>query len=306
MNQIVESGSSLGTFRTCRQKHKYEYIEMLQSRGYSSALNFGTLVHWLVEQNNKKRDFTKKEYYDFANAQKMAHWDEQTMADFHFDVGLAERIVPIWHKYWTEHDGELSQKALKFRTVEGEWAFGIAENHIHVGKRDGDFVHESYGKPFLYELKTASSSEGEDYLTRLALDHQISSNVLALKAEGVEVAGTLYDVIYKHALRQKKEESATAFLERITKDYEDHKAEYFQRVLVPRTPKKLREYMGELQATFKDVESGVVYRNTSACKQFNKLCPYWQLCMDDDSPEIRQLFVKKERKFNELEKANSL
>jgi hypothetical protein len=304
--KIIESGSSLGVFRTCRKKYEFEYVQLLKPKGYRSALEFGTLVHWLVEQYNKYGSYHPQRYLEFAMKQHKPHWHQDSQEEFAFDKALAEKIVPIWHKYWSSQQGELSQSAMKFRTVEGEWAFGLNEKYIHVGKRDGDFMHRSYEKPFLYELKTASASSDENYVTRLSLDHQISSNVLALKTEDVNVAGTMYDVIYKHALRQKKEESSEAFLERIRADYEAHQGEYFKRLLVPRTPKHLKEYAKELESTFKDIESGVIYRNTSACMQHNSLCPYWQLCLDDDSPEIRSKFAIKPNKFEELEKANHL
>lgn len=306
MENLIESGSSLGTFRSCRKLWEFKYQKMLKPKGYSSALQFGTLTHWLVEQFNKHGRYDPLTYNKFVTRNADQGWSAENLKDYHLDANTAERIVPIWHAYWSKHDGDLGQKSLEFKSVEGEWAYRIAENYIHVGKRDGHFIHTSYQKPFLYELKTASASSDEGYVTRLALDHQISSNVIALQSEDVRVAGTLYDVIYKHALRQKKDESTTAFLERIRADYEAHAAQYFQRLLVPRTPKHLKAYVEELKSTYDDIASGVIYRNTSHCMQFNRLCSFWQVCMDEETPELLALFDKKSGKFEELEKANHL
>lgn len=307
MNPLVESGSSLSVWRTCRKRYEFEYERKLSLKGYSSALGLGSMVHKFIEGFHLGVDpliLARQE----AGAFMEKHPDHVTTVQE--DLKKAIAMFNAWRDYWATVDSySFAQKDLEFIDVEAEWAYPVnmGPDLVHAGKRDGYLKHKKLGKHFLYELKTAALGGEDNYIHRLKLDHQISANILALKKAGKPVDGVFYDVIFKPAIRLKKNETADEFVERYGQVMRDEPALYFKRVLVDRLPATLEEYERETVVQMSEINGGALrYRNTSACMKFGSLCPFFNLCMDPGVAELENEFTKRTNKFPELEDANGL
>jgi hypothetical protein len=189
----------------------------------------------------------------------------------------------------------------------------------HAGKIDGLV---KYGeKRFLLEHKTTSediSDADAVYWRRLAIDSQISGYMLSLWDRGIEVDGTVYDVIRKPSIRPRRltkenkaeiqsgsyfgrcldgrkinqylemeSEDDELFSFRLLADAIQNPANYYQRKQIVRTRQDLAEYAQELYQIGGQIreskQSGVHFRNSSACTQFGSTCEYLPLCCGYDS-----------------------
>lgn len=309
----IETGSSLGTFRTCPKKYAFAYEERLESPYYNQNLGYGNFVHAYRSvfhaQSVSVDAFTQavQEGADLYAWLVHKHADAKDQIDA--DNALAKAIVGIWADYWNLNPSQLGEEALEWRDVEWEWEFPVLSNpeYIHAGKSDGYVRHKEWDKFFLYELKTASDRGGDSYLHRLQLDHQINSNLIALDRAGKPFAGVLYDVIWKPALRRltgrktKPDETLEEFNQRIIDEVKANPSEYFTRVTVNRTAEHLRDYELELFDQFEASESHRRrYRNPNACMNFNTLCQYFDVCMDPHAAEMRNVFNHRAKKHPEL------
>lgn len=309
----IETGSSLGTFRTCPKKYSLAYEERLESPRYNQNLGYGNFVHAYRAihhaQTISQIEMTKAVQDGADLYESLMHKYADAHDQINADNALAKRMVELWWDYWNLDGSHLGEEALEWRDVEWEWEFPVQANpeFVHAGKSDGYVRQKEWDKFFLYELKTASDRGGDSYLHRLQLDHQINSNLIALQRAGRPFAGVIYDVIWKPALRRltgrktKPDETLEEFNGRIIAEVQSNPSEYFTRVCVNRTAEHLRLYEDELHAQFKASEPfELKYRNPSACMNFNTLCQYFDVCMDPHAAEMRNVFKRRPKKHPEL------
>jgi hypothetical protein len=70
--------------------------------------------------------------------------------------------------------------------------------------------------------------------------------------------------------------------EKLQADIDSRPEFYFQRFEVPRLESDIQEFQAELWDIAKDIhlcrKNNLYYRNTSACRNYNSLCPYYGFC----------------------------
>jgi hypothetical protein len=163
-----------------------------------------------------------------------------------------------------------------------EYAYGGKVDGLIVLKKDMEGFKA--GDLLLLEHKTTSKVD-EAYFERMKLDSQLRLYSLYLSRElGAPIAGTLFNVILKPSLRQKKSESEAAYHQR-------HRLEmcwsepYNRRFL--RFPEmRLQEIQKELwdakNVIAKARQAEVFTMNSAACFDFHRRCDYWALCSSQD------------------------
>lgn len=301
-----ESGSSLACFAECPMKHHLKYVERLESPTYASALGFGTFVHLNNELN-----------FGFDNNMaKVAHEYATKYPDQRDEIGIDHtRAIAVMHehkKYWDSYDGDLGNELIRMEMMEYEWAvpFGLTDQaDTLVGKGDGYCHHRKYDKHFYYELKTSSLRDREQYLANLEYNAQIYNNIIALKHMDKPVAGVVYDIIWKPAIRQKQSETTEEFNARWVQEFRDNPDKYFQRVFVFVDDAKVEAYRNDvdlqLQATIEAQTNELIYRQPAACAgKYGRPCEFVQVCWDTNGEEFKRGFRKRDVKFPELTEAN--
>ena len=300
----IETTSSLNCASTCARKYKHRYVDRLQSPNYSSSLGLGTFVHAWAETLKPGGDqaaaskAVERELEKYKSVQQEATYQETALA-IEADYTLARAIAPLWWEYWNKKDGYLSNQVLAFAETEKEWAFVIGGNAL-VGKRDGIVKHLQFEKTFLHEIKTSGDADRETYKLKLQMERQISNNIQAIRDEGRRCDGVLYDIIWKPAIRLKKEETAEEFLQRKIDCYKNEPNRYFERLFVYRSEADLKRAMINLQQQFGMLVAAEHFgypRNESQCEQWGRLCEFFTDCMDGNDP---QGFQKREEKFPEI------
>lgn len=301
--QIIESGSSLGTFQLCPRKYRYAYVDRLQSTNYSSPLGFGTFVHAFIE--DWKQGVGEGGAFDAAVLREQERSGEVEQVTH--DHLLASDMGREWAKYWDADTTHLGNAQLEWSSTEAEWKYRT-ENGTFIGKRDGVAFHKGFGKHYLHEIKTSGEVNRDTYILRLQMDRQISTNIRALQLEGIGCTGVVYDIIWKPKLirgvnrKTKPDETLEEFRARIIADVQARPEHYFTRVMVQRSVKDMDEAHEDLRGAFEMMKTGVgegYPRNTQACTSFGNLCPFFSTCMD--SLPIEELGLsRRELKFPEL------
>lgn len=296
---MIDSGSSISTYMDCPRKYFYAYERRLEPPGYSPALVRGSFTHAYVEEFTSGNVGAVMRTFNELSSRT----DESNHPKVKADMRLANGFFDLWKARWASGHPFGNDK-LEFKHSELEWQIKIDE-HTHVGKSDGVVLHKEYGKLFLYELKTATDRDRDSYIHRLEIDKQISSNLMALSDMGIECDGVIYDVIWKPGVRMKKDETPDELDQRMLDVMAADPAEYFTRHLVYRSPKAITEHIQDLVGQFGHMAlskaTGNYYRNTGACDNYGKLCPYFSICLEGHT-ELENVFRKRDRKLPELSK----
>lgn len=201
---------------------------------------------------------------------------------------------------------------------------GTSKTFTLAGKRDG-LLEDQEGRLWLLEHKTTSDTTFADpggaYWRAMSIDSQVSAYVLAAWQEGVKIYGTLYDVLRRPQLKQKKVprkakegvgdeqeiengtyfgfsvqghgpmtdadgiETPAALMLRIARAAVDNPGDWFVRRAIPRLDSDLLDYQAKLWDVSQDLLSARRtnrwYRCDSACLRPYQ-CPYLSLCSGHD------------------------
>lgn len=312
---MIESGSSIGVFMTCPKKYEFSYEKRLESMVYPQALGYGSMIHSWVESivGRDRRNAAHQCLEEWSKKYKSQDDQQQIGVDFM----TSQHVVNLWERYWSNDAHPFGNNHLDFQESEFEWSYdlpsvaGEPSDYRHVGKSDGVVLHKKYGKVFLYELKTAADRQRDTYIHHLQVDKQISSNIIALRARGIQVDGVIYDVIWKPAIsrlknrKTKPDETLQEFSSRLIETMRLEPKDYFERHIVFRNDKDIADYSIDLRQQFDAIEraktSKAFYRNSGACDDFGRLCPYFSLCMEGKE-EMEAMFNKRDLRFPELGK----
>ena len=282
-------------------------MKMLDAGGYSSALGLGIFFHAMVEE------FTSGK---MGAVERELEWLLKKSPDasnqISFDRELALQLYEQWRARWSQEDHPFKNDAFEWIASEKVWKFPICEGGRYLaGKSDGVLVHKAWGATFLYELKTAADRDRDSYINRLEIDSQVSNNILALKAEGIDVQGVVYDIAWKPALRRltgrktKPDETQEEFNARIIEAIKASPEDYFQRQIVYRRDTSLAWHLEDTKALYDAIafakQGNAFPRNTRNCDLYGKgsRCQFWGACIEN-SAEIESLYARKDRKLPEL------
>jgi len=263
------SQSILSTFLSCRQAARY-YLDLWESPSVSFALMFGTLFHSLLEHYYKALATGQgvKAFVGFDAV--FSHWvakdagsiDAQKLEQFE---AMAFALFGPYCKHWEKED--LKRQWVGVETVfDTNW-----EGYRLRGMRDGMFLVNKGKEHWILEHKTTTTLDSDSLSLRLNFDLQNLFYILNTEQEyGVKVAGVLYDLIRKPALRQGKKESFNEFASRMVTAVNDAPGEYFARfpLVYPETVKqRFRAELALQLADFRDWSRGLLptYKNPSAC-----------------------------------------
>lgn len=296
----------LGKWMECRQMARW-YLQGWSPKGSSMALTYGTIVHAILERCYKrtagKRPPSKQ---DVMNASKVIEkmWKkENTLADkksleyLELSLLIAEATMPVYFEYW--------HKDFKFRWEMLEQEFKIpylledGRKTFVRGKLDGAYGHNVLR---LFETKTKSQINENDLVDMLPFELQINEYLWALRKLGKNVNGSLYNIIRRIGLEQRKKESITQFSKRCVEDIRERPEHYFLRLEILITKQDMERFEAEFEDMIKDFydwwqgKAGH-YKNTGACISKYGRCKYLTACATNKMGG----YIKRDQVFRELE-----
>lgn len=179
------TASAAAAYRLCPRKYRLAYVDGLRPIHAAAALAFGTIWHAAMEYWWQRRAWAPPQDMDAFDAAKLAAM--LSAYDLRWSAVRDEyRVIGI---------------EMPFRAPLLDGRGAPVRGWAIAGKIDG--ILELAGYPLLLEHKTTSESvaTGADYWAQLTLDAQVSVYHDGAAALGHQVAGCLYDVARKPALR---------------------------------------------------------------------------------------------------------
>lgn len=271
MKKDIWTVSRLKTWQVCPMKETLRYRENLAPISGRTALAFGSAIHKGLETHDiasalalLDRDYPRNQ--EEADALQVASATVQALLTNYFKVYEPfedhEPEKPFEIAMMTPRD----RKSTKYR---------IAGKIDDLVKLDGRY--------WIVEYKTASRLDAS-YFDRLYVDSQITMYMYAMLRMGYDVAGVIYRVLRKPALRRGKNETIDAFTERLMADIEERPDFYFMERQLYRNRDDLETFEKMLykEAKLADelYKTGCNFQHSMACSMYGA-CEYLPLCMGE-------------------------
>jgi len=279
------------TFLSCPRKAYWRFVRVMKPTEQVAALELGRAVHGALAAWAERR-----KRYGLAHAPPvpadLVPTDLDPAARPYF-LAMVTAYFERWH-----HDG------LEPTHVEDVFAIRILSRKSgkptwwHAGGRIDRIVRVN-GVYYILETKT-TTTVGEAYLKRLWLDSQIRLYAYAAPRmwPGLRIAGVIYDVLLKPSLRQRKNETAEEFAQRLMERCAEPESLFRQEILLP------TGFESEVEEWLWDVSQLYAYcyrtgrwpQNTAACfNHYGRRCPYHMLCASNDNPIVlKENYVERE------------
>ena len=280
----ITTYSSWATFRDCRMKFWWRYVEGIVPNVEDPALSFGSLIHEALRLWHQTRDLER-----VCEDIRLRSLKEEDRT--HRLKALA--MIKGYAKAYPAESFEVVELEKVFRgEIRNPETGCMSRSFVLSGRRDG-LVRE--GGYYLFEHKTTTALDG-GYLERLWCDFQIALYTHYLQLEGFDVRGVIYNILQKPALRRyepskKRTEPETdeEYLARLREKMAE--PGMFHRETIVLSPAHVSMIQGELwdlcQSLLEARRRGSWYQNPSMCFKWNKPCPYWRLCRAE--PKSREL-----------------
>jgi len=300
--------SLISMFLSCRRKAKL-YLEGWDSKWFSTALNYGSLGHGMLEYaytdvSNKKLTAppSMKLLQGYSNRAEKQWLDEnpkpstKDMVQVDLNLALLEQTLFYYFRQWEKDFNKVKWLALE-EEIKGIECEGIPLR----GKRDGKFAVRK--EVWLLENKFKSRIEEDDLADSLNIDFQSLEYLWSSwKETGVVPSGMLYNVIRRTNLKQNKSETTDGFVKRVGKDIESRPEFYFMRFEIPILKSDLVNFEKDLSSIILDFKEwwtgkGRDYKNPYNCLGKYGKCMYLNVCANNNFDNLE----KRKKVFKELE-----
>lgn len=240
--------SALSTWDECPEQFALKYIEGLTSKKLSIPLEFGSIIHYMIENQFNSSSpqevaETVGQQYRETRRKKLTHSHDKDTLDVL--LALAYVTFPQYCDYWTTDDKSLDwvSREEKFE-VDYEVPFpdGTTYPLKLKGMRDG--VYRNKNDLGIFETKTKSRVSPDEIINGLHSDMQTMIYVLATmlqtKEEPKEVK---YNIIRRSGLTFRKNDTLQTYSDRVEEDIIKRPDFYFQRYRVTITKDDISTFM---------------------------------------------------------------
>lgn len=235
------TASAANTFLNNPEEFRLQYIEGWSGRNTGEALDYGTCVHWILEQIYKQRKWPSERTLRELILDYEAHWNTivvsptQDQLDQQQKVlGMAHAVLPAYFKRWDgditgrysyKHSGVYPPK--KWIALEEEFSYPYVYSDGFTvplrGRIDGVFLNDK-GRVFVFDTKTKGQIREEMLSHTLKMDFQMMLYFyVATQKYGAEFGkplGVIMNIVRRSQLKQGKQ-SLIDFLDRIMRDASD-------------------------------------------------------------------------------------
>lgn len=306
-NKQIITHSRLKMYRSCPEKHHMRYELGYGTVDDAVALVFGDVMHmslasWFLARLDDLADgmpFDEPTTRSLNAA--LATWDAERGRLDPFD---AFKLLAMLRGY----DARWLHEPLYPLRVEQEFLVPVvnpetgaaSQTFERAGKFDvdiehrGDVHHDVYGEPgarWVMEHKSCGEdfSEGSAYERILRIDGQVSGYLDAANFEGRPCVGVLYDVLGKPKLRpleansrRATPETPEAYGQRCLDDIMKNLGDYYRRIPIIRFEHEAEQHRLDVWHDARrmrdDQVAGRHPRNPEACRMYNRMCEYFDVC----------------------------
>ncbi len=272
------SNGGVNAARDCKRKFYYSRELGLQRRGVSvGALNTGKLWHRCLAEWFRTRDATK--------VARLIEWHGE-------DNDMVQRCIAMMGGYlakWAADDLPvmcLSEQQIEV-LIRNPATGRRSQRFTQFGFTDMVALHDT-GKLWLWEHKSTGQIDGKT-IESLWSDSQITGYVAALRDNGLDIEGVVYDLAQKPKLKQKKTEDVDEFYDRI-REWHLTKENVYHREYVYISEQQIADWREDIWQVTQEILScrrtGYWYRNTSRCFDWFRPCDYMPLCQNGASDAL--------------------
>lgn len=288
--------SALSSFKNCRRKFRWRYVDELIPLSKDPAMYFGTLIHECLEMWHASRDLSGVNVLiDSCDVDRDVKQNARAM------------MAAYATTYATERWSVVALEKPFAATIINPATNASSRSFEMAGKVDGIVCED--GRNYILEHKTASRIDAA-YIERLWTDFQskIYAHFIS-ETMGITIHGVEYNVLSKARLTQKLGETDEAYQERyalacaanksgkssakqeIAETDEEFRARldafyakpgvfHRERLYFSKADfDELRSELWELTQQLLDARRrDAYYANSSQCFSWGKPCPYWKLC----------------------------
>lgn len=252
------TSSFLDLFLTCREQTRLAYVQGWAAKGLPLAIEFGTCVHWVLEQcyghvEPMKRMLSGARAVEQATdmAKDMVatyekKWRSETINPTQKQLeqqemvyGLAEAVLPAYFDRWSgDFTGKYKYKnnttaPVKWRSLEQvfrrDFFFDDGAGTFLNGRRDGVF-EDRRARPWVFDTKCLSMINDDDILDTLPHNLQqmlylwiTHEEMVQNKEKNPWPAGVIMNVVRRPGQRRLQDETLPVFLERVRKEVSNPK-----------------------------------------------------------------------------------
>jgi hypothetical protein len=191
----VVSTSELSTFGRCAREHWFSYLQRRRPIERAEALTFGTVMHawleaWQAEPAGPTRLEAAFAVIDAAELSPLERAKHRALARG-------------YHARWNDAELTYLEIELPFHLPIVNPATGGVMRRATFGGKIDAVVRAPNGRTYVMEHKSTSEdlSPGSAYVRKLRIDAQVSNYDAAMRGRGVDLAGTIYDIVGKPRLR---------------------------------------------------------------------------------------------------------
>ena len=289
MTLALLTASRMRSYRACARQHLYQHVQGYRPVRDADALTFGTAAHTLLE----------RWWLGERDVPALLRSIPPTLDSF-ARMRLGAMLVG-YHARWQDEGWETLAVEREFTLPLINPSTGASSRTWQLAGKVDAIARAPDGRVWVIEHKTTSEdcSPGSSYRQKLVLDGQVSQYIEGANALGYDVAGVIYDILAKPALRplgvtQKRTapETLAAHFTRLCASIAEDPARYYQRAEVVRFEEERQEYrfdvwqLGELMR--ESARTGRAPRNPDACDRYGSKCAFWDVCtrqasLDDTS-----------------------
>lgn len=303
--------SLLSMFRSCRQKARL-YLKGLDSVYHRLPLIYGTIGHAILQEaysdimNGKLKVVPDSRMVKVYARKVEAGWlkenpkpNKEALGFLEYSLAILEKTMPLYFDFWRKDLKQMKWLGLEQKFSQ-PYTLSDGRKTFVKGKMDGEFEKKGL---WLFESKFKSQIQEGNLMDTLSYETQVMLYLWRLaKKSGRVPEGTLYNVVRRTALRERKGESISQFALRVMKDVEKRPKFYFIRFEIAIVKQDLDAFDSELSGMVRDFYDwweGKVphYKNTDECIGKYGRCQYMSICSRGDYSQ----FAKRNSVFKELE-----
>lgn len=273
--KTILTNSSISAFKSCPKKFYWRYERQIEAKERPEALLLGTAIHGFLESHYRQTPFTPPTDLTPKSQAILKGVQEYYPILFMDDCDLFEPIAV---------EKVINGEILNPETGRParEYAYGGKVDGLVILKKDAESFKE--GDLLLLEHKTTTKVD-DAYFERLQLDSQLLLYSLYLSRElGAPIDGTIFNVIQKPTIRQKKNESEEEYCLRIRMAL-NWPEQYYRRYL-QFPDQRMKEIQKELwdakNVIAKARLENIFTMNSASCFDYHRRCDYWALCSSED------------------------
>lgn len=319
MDVQLITNSRMRTLQTCQRLHQIQYVLGYRPIERSYALDWGTLMHKLLEAWWKAYQAGRP-----GAALSDAFESLDTAEADDLDKAKARVVMAGYDARWAPAMADIEVLA-----VEQEFNYDSGRGYNLAGKIDG--IIRRQGQELILEHKNTSADfgPGESYWTKLRMEPQVSQYFRGAVSLGYQPTGCLWDVIRRpeikpfkatpeasrkytkdgrlYANQRASDETPEEFTDRLLQQISNSPEDWYARQVVVRLQDELTQFDRDVQALADDCVRAVdeahhAPRNPDACAKFGRTCEFFPVCSGagslDDEVRYRKAYTMNEELTN--------